>query len=164
MGEMTIRKLNAVGTETFAYPGRLEARLPGGVRVLARWTRPALDLGYVRFETGDRFTEWFFSDRWYNVFEIRSGTTGALKGWYCNIAEPATITAEAVACRDLLLDLWVAPDGATLLLDEDEFAADVTLDARQREGAQRGLAQLRACVAARRPPFDTASSPPPEPA
>jgi hypothetical protein len=154
MTRVMIRKLNTVGDETFVYEGDLETQVPGGVRIAARWTRPTLDLGYVRFETGDRFTEWFFTDRWYNIFEVRSGATGALKGWYCNVAAPAAITPGIVACRDLLLDLWVGPDGATLLLDEDEFAADATMDHALRAGAARGLADLRACVAARHPPFD----------
>lgn len=154
MSRVTIRKLNAAGAETFAYEGELDAHVPGGVRIAAIWTRPTLDLGYVRFETGDHFTEWFFRNRWYNIFEVRSGATMALKGWYCNIAEPAAITESTVACRDLLLDLWVTPDGAALLLDEDEFAADTTLDPALRAGAERGLDALRARVAARRPPFD----------
>ena len=93
------------------------------MRLDAFWTRPALTLGYTTFETGDRFTEWYFTDRWYNIFEIAS-PDGTLKGWYCNVAEPAEIGDDAIRCRDLLLDLWVSPTGATLILDEDEFAAE----------------------------------------
>jgi hypothetical protein len=57
-----------------------------------------------------------------------------LTGWYCNIVRPAHITGEHVSTDDLALDLFVAPDGAVTVLDEDEFAT-LPLDAATR--AQR---------------------------
>jgi hypothetical protein len=152
---VTIHKLDGRG-EVVRYTGAVVERLADadGVRVEARWERPPLDLGYVRFEPGDRFVEWFYRDRWYNVFEIHAAGTGALKGWYCNVAAPATIEPGRIAYRDLLLDLWVGADGSALVLDEDEFAADTSLDAATVAGAERGLAELLALVRERRPPFD----------
>jgi hypothetical protein len=128
MATFTVRKLNTRGELVTSYPAELVRWLPGGVLVDARWTRPPLALGYATFETGDRFREAFYADRWYSIFEIRTAG-GALKGWYCNVAEPATIRDATIASRDLILDLWVAPDGTTTALDEDELAADTTLDA-----------------------------------
>lgn len=154
MHQVTIHKLNSRGEPVLTYMGVVVERCAGGVRVQAIWERAAMDLGYVRFETGDRFIEWFFTDRWYNIFEIRAHESGALKGWYCNVAEPASITEERIACRDLVLDLWVSPDGAMLVLDEDELAADNSMDARTREQARQGLADLLAWVEARKAPFD----------
>lgn len=154
MTRVTIHKLNGQGQITVSYDGEVAERCAGGVRVEARWERPALDLGYVRFEPGDRFIEWFFSDRWYNIFEIRTHGSATLKGWYCNVAAPASIVEEQIACRDLLLDLWVSPEGRTLVLDEDEFAADTSMDEATREKARHGLAELLAMVHARQAPFD----------
>jgi hypothetical protein len=154
MGTVTIQKLNTRGEPVVAYQGELAERFASGVRVAARWVRPTLDLGYTRFETGDRFIEWFFSDRWYSIFEVRADATDALKGWYCNVASPARIEAEVIACRDLLLDLWVRPDGTSQVLDAEEFAADTTLDAATRDAAERALVELMELVAAREPPFD----------
>ena len=154
MTVVTVHKLNGEGESVVQYEAEVAERFAGGVRLEARWTRPALDLGYTRFESGDRFVEWFFSDRWYNIFEIHAGDTDALKGWYCNVAAPATIEAQTIAARDLLLDLWVAADGVTRVLDEDEFAADMSMDAATRAGAEAGLRALLALVGARRAPFD----------
>ncbi len=154
MSTVTVHKLDSRSESVVRYEAEVAERFAGGVRLEARWTRPALDLGYTRFEPGDRFVEWFFSDRWYNIFEIRAGDTGALKGWYCNVAAPATIEAHSIAARDLLLDLWVAADGVTRVLDEDEFAADATMDAVTRAGAEAGLCALLELVEARRAPFD----------
>lgn len=159
MSIMTIYKVNSRGETVTSYTGEVVRRFAGGVYVEARWERPTLDLGYVRFEQGDRFGEWYYEDRWYNVFEIRAGDTGAFKGWYCNIAEPATISADTLTCRDLILDLWVAPDGTTLTLDEDEFAADTSLDGGTRAAAESAMLELRALVSSRVAPFDAISAP-----
>jgi uncharacterized protein len=152
--KVTIHKLNSRGETVFSYTGEVVERFPNGVRIEARWERAVMDLGYVRFEPGDRFIEWYFSDRWYNIFEIRAHESNVRKGWYCNVTAPATITDEHIMCRDLVLDLWVSPDGQTLVLDEDEFAEDTSMDAPMRENARRGLATLIACVREGKAPFD----------
>lgn len=152
MTSVQVRKLDTQGRVAVTYEAELAERLPNGVRLEARWTRPSMPLGYTTFETGDRFVEWFFSDRWYNIFEVQTAD-GALKGWYCNVAEPAEITTDVIACRDLLLDVWVTPDGATRVLDEDEFAADTTLDEQTRRRARAALDELLRLVRERFGPF-----------
>ena len=151
MRNMRVHKLDERGSEVIAYEAEIEERLPDGVRLAARWDRPTMDLGYVTFATGDHFTEWYFSDRWYNINAVAS-PDGTLKGWYCNVAAPATIEVHDLYYRDLLLDLWVAPSGATTVLDEDEFAAS-TLDSATQEQARAGLAELERLVARRQGPF-----------
>jgi uncharacterized protein len=137
----------------FEYPGEVVERTGRMICLRAYWERPALELGYVTFETGDRFTEWFFSDRWYNIFEVRAARTLRLKGWYCNVATPAHIQEKQVESRDLLLDLWVAPDGICLVLDEEEFAACRDLDVAMRAAALSGLRSLRRAAALQAGPF-----------
>lgn len=149
-----VRKLDTAGHVVVTYEGTLAERLPHGVRLDARWSRAPRALGYTTFEPGDHFIEWYFTDRWYNIFEIH-GHSGALKGWYCNIAAPATIDAGVITCRDLLLDLWVAADGRTSVLDEGEFAADTALDGPTRQAALDAFDALCQLVARREPPFDT---------
>lgn len=154
---ITVHKLNSQGQVTLRYDAELAETLPTGVILHARWTRKPSDLGYTIFEPGDHFTEYFYTDRWHNIFEIRSGATGALKGWYCNVARPATISAEVVAAVDLFLDVWVRPDGSWLVLDEDEFSADQTLDAPTRAAALQALEHLLGEISSRQPPFDQAA-------
>lgn len=153
---MSIRvdKLNSTGQVVLSYPAEISERLPQGVVLDATWTWPSRDLGYAVFETGDHFTEYHYTDHWHNICVIHSGQNGRLKGWYCNITRPATISAEAVAAEDLFLDVWVAPDGTWQVLDEDEFEADHTLDQPTREAALKALDILLAQIAAREPPFD----------
>jgi hypothetical protein len=102
-----------------------------GTHVVVRgaWSLDAArDLGYVRFEPGDVFTEHYWRDRWYSVKEVR-GADGALKGWYCDVARPVRVRDGLLVSEDLDLDLWASADGRTILrLDEDDFAASGLAD------------------------------------
>src|SRR5258706_3686787 len=134
---ITVVKQNPLGEIKIQYKGEVIEHLPHGVVLLAYWTLQEKDLGYTRFEPGDRFIEYYYTDRWFNIFDI-AHANGTRKGWYCNVAEPAVISEEQIKQVDLLLDIWVNPKGEPLILDEDEFASDPTLTPEQRSGAERG--------------------------
>ena len=149
---VTVVKLNTLGEARIQYEGDIVKYLENGVVIQAYWKRAATDLGYVRFEPGDCFTEYYYNDRWYNIFDI-ADAGGQRKGWYCNIAQPASIFAERIEQVDLLLDVWVDPRGVPLVLDEDEFEADNTLNAELRKAALDGLHELLEVIAAQSEPF-----------
>jgi hypothetical protein len=149
---ITIIKLDPTGVEQTRYKGTLLEYLADGVVVGATWVRPDRELGYTRFETGDQFVEYFYGDRWFNIFAVAS-REGVFKGWYCNIAEPACISADVVTQVDLYLDVWINPVGEALVLDEDEFEATTFLSERQRSGAKRGLRELLGMLEGRREVF-----------
>src|SRR5215469_14248807 len=130
MASITVNKLNALGEIKIQYQGEVVERLADRIIIQAYWEHPLKELGYTRFEPGDRFIEYYFTNRWFNIFDI-STTDGERKGWYCNVAEPALIHDDRIEQLDLLLDVWVDPGGNLLLLDEDEFEADSTLNDEQ---------------------------------
>jgi uncharacterized protein len=139
---VVIRKLDLRGREVFAYPGRLLERTERSALVEARFERrERLELGYTVFERGDRFLERFYSDRWYNIFEVHARGSDVLRGWYCNIARPAVITVNDISAVDLALDLWVSPHGKTRVLDEDEFRG-LGLPQQEEAAARAALAEL----------------------
>ena len=144
--------------KTVIYEGVILVEEPGHLLVHARWERQAIDLGYVVFSPGDHFFEHYYSERWYNIFEVRSAE-GALKGWYCNITRPACFHGDVVTSEDLELDLFVAPDRRHLLrLDLDEFEA-LALDVSEPEAydaALRALHELEEMAQMGTPPFDRA--------
>jgi predicted RNA-binding protein associated with RNAse of E/G family len=133
--------------------GRIKIRYPAellqddGTRVVVRapWAGDGVrDFGFVRFEPGDVFTEYYWRDRWYAVKEVRDAG-GALKGWYCDITRPAVVSAGELVVEDLDLDLWRSADGAAVLrLDEDEFAASglSTTDPQAAAAAEAALDDL----------------------
>ncbi|MFF4801725.1 DUF402 domain-containing protein [Streptomyces sp. NPDC001351] len=125
---------------------RYAAELLGddGMRVVVRapWAGDGVrDFGFVRFEQGDVFTEYYWRDRWYAVKEVRN-SEGTLKGWYCDVTRPATLSGTELVVEDLDLDLWHSADGRDVLrLDEDEFA-ESGLAATDPEAAAAAVAAL----------------------
>ncbi|WKX21876.1 DUF402 domain-containing protein [Streptomyces sp. HUAS CX7] len=110
--------------------------------VRAPWAGDGVrDFGFVRFEAGDVFTEYYWRDRWYAVKEVRTGA-GVLKGWYCDITRPAVLTGTELVVEDLDLDLWRSADGTDVRrLDEDEFAESGLAD-RDPRAADAAVAAL----------------------
>ena len=138
---ITVYKLDHHGRELWRYPARVLARDAHSIRLEGFFNRDDTPVGPAVFRRGDRLVETFYSDRWYNVFAVYDRDDGALKGWYCNITRPATITDEAVSGDDLALDGWVSPDGAATVLDEEEFAA-LELGEDERDAARQALGQI----------------------
>lgn len=153
MSAITVYKNNHAGEPILHYSGQLVERGTTWVCIDASFGRDDVDVGYVVFRRGDRMTEWFFSDRWYNIFRIEDVRTKQLKGWYCNITRPAHLTDTTITADDLALDVFVTPGGAIVLDDEDEFAA-LRLPTAERAAALTAVAELRQMVASRAAPFD----------
>ncbi|MEW2163096.1 DUF402 domain-containing protein [Streptomyces sp. NPDC007084] len=133
--------------------GRTKIRYPAellsddGTRIVVRapWAGDtARDFGFVRFERGDVFTEYYWRDRWYAVKEVRD-PAGVLKGWYCDVTRPAALSEGCLVVEDLDLDLWRSADGRDVLrLDEDEFAASglASTDPAAATAAEKALNDL----------------------
>lgn len=133
------------GRTKIRYPAELLHDDGTHVTVRAAWAGAGVrDFGFVRFEPGDVFTEHYWRDRWYAVKEVR-GPEGVLKGWYCDIARPASVSEGELVVEDLDLDLWRSADGqAVLRLDEDEFAESglETTDPQAAAAARSALDEL----------------------
>lgn len=150
---ITVIKNDHTGRETWRYTGEIIARGETFVQLEARFNRDTFDAGYIVYKRGDLFTEWFYTDRWYNVFRIEDVDDGRLKGWYCNITRPAVITNDTVTADDLALDVFVTPSHDVLLLDEDEFYA-LDLAADERASALAAVDEIRGLVAWREGVFE----------
>ncbi|AKN75237.1 MULTISPECIES: DUF402 domain-containing protein [Streptomyces] len=112
------------GRTKIRYPAELLHDDGDRIAVRAPWAGSGVrDFGFVRFEPGDVFTEYYWRDRWYSVKEVRAAD-GSVKGWYCDITRPAVRSGTDLVVEDLDLDLWRSADGREVRrLDEDEFAA-----------------------------------------
>lgn len=153
MTNFTVIKRDARGAEELSYQGVLRERNEAYICIDAVFALADRDLGYIMLRRGDQFREWFFVDRWYNIFRVADGESNLLKGWYCNITRPPDIGFDSVEAEDLCLDLFVHPDGRTLLLDEEDFA-ELALPQAQVEKAWAAVAAIRCRVEKRLPPFD----------
>ncbi len=153
MPDFCVIKCDAFGREKLSYSGVLVERNEDYVCIDASFALADRDLGFMQLRRGDRFREWFYLNRYYNIFRIAAGDSGALKGWYCNITRPPIVCAGRVSAEDLELDVFVHPDGRMRILDEEDFAR-LQLPAREASAAWAAVAEIRAMVLKGIRPFD----------
>ena len=144
------KKKNPAGEVTYQYEGMLVARDENSITLEALFDRADMPFQDVVFKTGDRFVEYYYADRWYNIFAIHDRDDGKIKGWYCNVGKPAVIEDDVVSYVDLALDLWVSADGKQTILDEDEFLV-LNLNDELRRDALNGLEELKVLFKNNRP-------------
>jgi protein associated with RNAse G/E len=150
--KLKVQKKNTEGEVTYEYEGVLLNHDGNSITLEAlfdREDRPFMD---VVLKKGDRFVEFYYSDRWYNIFEIYDRDDGEIKGWYCNVGMPAEFDDEVVSYVDLALDLWVSVDGKQTVLDEDEFG-ELNLTDTLRADALQGLHELKLLFESKNPPL-----------
>lgn len=150
---ITIYKRDHNGHKLLEYTGEAAARGATWICVNARFNNPDKDAGYIVFRRGDTFIEWYYSDRWYNVFVLYDVDDGRHKGWYCNITRPAELSEHLIAADDLALDVFISPQRDILVLDEDEFAA-LDLPPEDQRAAWAAVEAIKRAVAAHESPFD----------
>lgn len=157
---LTITLVKPLKQQRIRYQAEELRRDASSILVRAIWTHQAVDVGLFRFEPGDTLLEWYYADRWYNIFRLHA-PDGRLKGWYCNVTRPAVIGQDVVESEDLELDLLVSPDRQTLRLDdEEEFAARRLADGDPPAfaAALAAVDELRALAVRGEGPFATTDS------
>ncbi len=106
--------------------------------------------------SGTISTEYYWLDRWYNVFRF-SDSNQTLRNFYCNINQPPSFDGRVLSYIDLDIDVLVAPDFTYRILDLDDFEENA-----QRYGypdevqanARRALTELIELIEARAFPFN----------
>ncbi len=135
-------KQNSLGKEVWRYDGTVIERTENALLLEAFFNRSDLPFHGLVLREGDRYLEVYFTNRWYNIFEIHNRGDDQLKCWYCNVTSPTVVNNGMVAYRDLALDLLVYPDGSQLVLDEDEFA-ELQITNDEKKQALAALEELR---------------------
>jgi uncharacterized protein len=149
--KLKVQKKNPAGEVTYEYEGELLRRDETSITLEAFFDREDLPFMGVVLKKGDRFVEHYYTDRWYNIFEVYDREDGKIKGWYCNVGKPALLGDSVVSYVDLALDLWVSTDGKQTVLDEDEFE-NLDLNEELSTGALKGLEELKQLFKKQRPP------------
>ncbi len=139
---ITVLKLDPDGQITWRYQGELLEHMGSRILLRAYYDRQNHIFHGMPFRHGDLFIETWYTDRWYNIFEIHAREDRHLRGWYCNIGYPAKWEDGTLSYIDLALDLLVFPDGKQLVLDQDEFEA-LNLSLQDRQQALAALSELQ---------------------
>jgi protein associated with RNAse G/E len=74
-------------------------------------------------QRGTRTIEYYWLDRWYNVFRFLNDNDET-RLYYCNINMPPKLKDEVLTYVDLDIDILVQPDFSYQVLDLGEFAAN----------------------------------------
>ena len=149
MSCMKVLKKNLADEVTWEYEGVVLSREENAVTLEALFNRDDMPSMDITLKRNDRFVETFYSDRWYNIFEIYDRDDNHFKGRYCNIGKPAIIEDDFVSYVDLALDLWVSADGRQTVLDEDELI-ELNLDDGLKQKVYDSLKELQEVIAKRR--------------
>jgi predicted RNA-binding protein associated with RNAse of E/G family len=139
---MKVLKKNLADEVTWQYEGVVLNREENAITLEALFNRDDMPFMDIVLKRNDRFVETFYSDRWYNIFEIYDRDDNKFKGWYCNIGKPAIIEDNFVSYVDLALDLWVSANGKQTILDEDELD-ELNLDEKLKQKVYRSLGELQ---------------------
>jgi len=146
---MKVLKKNLADEVTWQYEGVVLRRSENEITLEALFNRDDMPFMDITLKRNDRFVETFYSERWYNIFEIYDRDDGKLKGWYCNIGKPAVIEDDFVSYVDLALDLWVSANGKQTVLDEDELE-ELDLDDGLKRKVHESLKELQEVITKRR--------------
>lgn len=103
--------------------------------------------------------EYYWLDRWYNVFRFHE-PDGSFRNYYCNINMPPTFADGVLDYVDLDIDVIVGKSFDYEVVDRDDFetnAAKYGYPTRVRSRAEQTLAELIEQIENRRFPFDLAA-------
>lgn len=114
-------------------------------------SKPVDYLGEIVMDVG-YWAVWFlFKGRPFDVSRVYR-PDGAWTGYYVDVLEPVQWEASdpntVEPIIDLFLDLWVAPDGKFMVLDQDEFDAAISLRYLTSERVDHARSVLQELVAA----------------
>jgi len=139
---IVVIKKNPKLEEVWRYEGKIVSKQKNEIKIEARFNRDDLPYYGIVLKRNDIFLETFFSDKWYNIFEIYDRDDHQLKGRYCNVCHPAVFDHNTITYIDLAIDLFVLTDGTQFVLDLDEFE-DLNLDNQTKKEALKALEQLK---------------------
>src|SRR6266542_3159669 len=121
--QVTVRVLKYDGTEHRRWTARLSQH-NGSLLVLdAEFEHDVQHDLLGAIESGTRTIEYYWLDRWYNIFRFMNDEN-ATRLYYCNINVPPSLKDQLLTYIDLDIDILVQPDFSYRVLDLDEFEAN----------------------------------------
>ena len=112
-------------------------------------------LGQIR--QGTRLVEYYWLDRWYNVFRFLNDD-GSTRLFYCNVTTPPKMEDELLTYIDLDIDVLARPDLSYQVLDADEFEGNAGRYGYSEEiklRSRQAVDELTSMIEAREFPFDS---------
>jgi protein associated with RNAse G/E len=151
----SIRVLRYDGTEHRRWNARLARRDRSLIVLEAEFDVEVQHLHLGHIPLGARTVEYYWQNRWYNVFEFLDDA-GKPRLWYCNVNLPPVIAESSITYVDLDLDIIVRTDFSYQILDSDEFEQHARIFGYPedvQESARKALTELISRIENRQFPF-----------
>ena len=120
---ITVRVLKYDGAEYRRWNARVARRVGSLVVLEAEFEFDVQHPLLGDIQRGTRTIEYYWLDRWYNVFQFFAAD-GSTRLYYCNVNLPPKLEDDVLTYIDLDIDILVQPDLSFEVLDLEEFAAN----------------------------------------
>ena len=153
--QITVRVLKYDGAEYRRWSAALERQDDSLIVLDAAFADEVQHDLLGNIKCGTRTIEYYWFDRWYNVFRFleEDSTT---KVFYCNVNMPPALRGGILSYIDLDIDILVQRDFSYQVLDLDEFAANAVrygYSEPVKRQAHSAVDQLISLIESRQFPF-----------
>jgi uncharacterized protein len=156
MDAITVRVCKYDGSEHRRWPATVR-RHEGSLLVLdAKFEDEIRHEQLGTINKGTISVEYYWLDRWYNVFRFTNPTSKRTI-WYCNVNMPPVFDGKTLTYVDLDIDVLVEPSLLYRVLDFEEFeqnSARFSYSREARLNAQKALGEIIALIESRAFPFN----------
>ena len=153
---ITVRTFKYDGQEHRSWRAQLIERVGSLLILKARFEDEIRHPLLGTIAAGTLSLEYYWLDRWYNVFRFMN-PEGTLQNFYCNVNVEPVLHQGVLSYIDLDMDILVAPDLSFTILDVDEFTANIEryrYSPRVQAQAHMALDELVTLIESRQFPFD----------
>jgi protein associated with RNAse G/E len=153
--QVTVRVLKYNHTEYRRWNARLARQEDSLLTLDAEFDVDVQHQLLGEIKRGTRTIEYYWRDRWYNVFRFLNDD-GQTRLFYCNVNTPPILEGNTLSYIDLDIDVLVQPDFSYAVLDLDEFERHAEVfgyDNDTRRRAHTAVAELVALIETRQFPF-----------
>lgn len=152
---ITVRVLKHDGVEYRRWKARVASK-DGSLLVLDAEFEFDVEHDLIgSIKRGTRTIEYYWLDRWYNVFRFLDADEST-RLYYCNISTPPVIENDLLTYVDLDIDILVRPDFSFEVLDLEEFemnAGHYGYSEEEKRRTQSAVAELISLIQNRQFPF-----------
>ena len=152
---ITVRVLKYDGTERRRWNARLERQDDSLIILHAAFDEEVQHELLGNISCGTRTIEYYWLDRWYNVFRFLEEDL-TTKLFYCNVNAPPVMSGGVLSYIDLDIDILVQPDFSYQVLDLEEFAVNASrlgYSEQIKRQARAAVDELASLIETRQFPF-----------
>jgi protein associated with RNAse G/E len=153
--QLLVRVLKHDGSEYRRWRGRVAGREANLIVLNAEFDVDVSHHLLGEIKRGTRLIEYYWLDRWYNVFRFLH-KDGSTRLYYCNVNKPPAFDGRSLTYIDLDIDVVVQPDYSYEVLDLDEFRVNSEAygySDEEKANASDALEALISMIQSRRFPF-----------